>query len=170
MVEITPTKLLLKQIPIQIYGGVETFVNVEYVWQPDICDKCKVFGHSPLNCPKRSDQAPNPSYMDRNVTKHPIKPLKSKLASSSTQINKGSKFGTASKPRLNSYRPGAKSKEQTFKDKHAPIFEASIFYDQPPATSLNINTRANKFSSLSNLDNEPSLPESAPDQSASQDI
>lgn len=44
-----------KEIPrtVPIFVGRETDFSVEYEWLPEVCEKCKVFGHDTLACQKK---------------------------------------------------------------------------------------------------------------------
>lgn len=50
MVEVTPLDELLNEFPVRLMDGSEQVVTVEYLWRPDICTSCKVFGHNTDDC------------------------------------------------------------------------------------------------------------------------
>jgi hypothetical protein len=52
MVEVTPNDELLNEFPVRLMDGSEQLVTVEYLWRPEICTSCKVFGHNTVDCLK----------------------------------------------------------------------------------------------------------------------
>lgn len=50
-----------KEIPdrVQIYVGREVEITIEYEWLPEVCTKCKSFGHDTSVCQKKTTQNVN---------------------------------------------------------------------------------------------------------------
>lgn len=63
LVEVTPENELVEKFPVMLLDGSEQFVHVNYLWKPEICVHCKVFGHL-------SDMCDN-NVMQEHV-EHPI--------------------------------------------------------------------------------------------------
>lgn len=55
LVDVTPNQELVDEFPVKLIDGSTQMIQVSYLWKPEICSSCKVFGHMINECKREGE-------------------------------------------------------------------------------------------------------------------